>query len=137
MRDLKSVITCFNILLGAAWPLSAVAATQTFSSGMAELSFLSIFMTLVVSSLSGLTALLHHMKKDLEASGGIKHIKLYVSSKMLGSNLAGLLTLFTTDGRFDANTQASMIIIAAFAGTLLLDKVAATYVNTKGAPDVQ
>ena len=133
MRDLKTLITCLNILVGAAWPLSAVAATQTFGTGLAELSFLSVFMALVISSLSGLTALLHHMKKDLEANGSINHLWLYVSSKMLGSNLAGLMTLFTTEGRFDANTQAGMIIVAAFAGLMVLDKVATAYANKQGA----
>jgi hypothetical protein len=42
---------------------------------------------------------------------------------MLGSNVAGLMTLFWTNSKFDANMQAGMIIVAAFGGTWFLEQM--------------
>jgi hypothetical protein len=123
MRDLKPLFTALNVAMCVLWPLTAAAATESFGSSMAGVQLLSILMTLMISSLSGLTALLHHMKKDLERHGSIKYLGLYISSKMLGSNVAGLMTLFWTNTRFDANMQAGLIIVAAFGGTWLLEQV--------------
>lgn len=133
MRDLKPLFTSLNVALWVLWPLSAAAAGQSFGAGLAQLSILSILMTLIISSLSGLTALLHHMKQDLEKHGVIVNLGLYISSKMLGSNVAGLATYFWTESRFDANTQAGLVIIAAFGGTWFLERVL-IYLTDKVAP---
>lgn len=123
MRELKPLFTCLNVAAWILWPLSAVAATQSFGASLSGLSVLSILMALMISSLSGLTALLHHMKQDLERHGEIKNLGLYISSKMFGSNTAGLMTLFWTESRFDPNIQAGLVIVAAFGGTWFLERV--------------
>jgi hypothetical protein len=123
MRDLKPLFTVLNVAMCILWPLTAAAATESFGASMAGVQLLSIIMALMISSLSGLTALLHHMKKDLERYGSIKYLGLYISSKMLGSNVAGLMTLFWTNSKFDANMQAGMIIVAAFGGTWFLEQM--------------
>lgn len=123
MRDLKSLFVAVKVALLIIWPVSAFAATQTLGLGLASVSLLSIAMTLLLSSLSGLTALLHHMKKDLERNGHINHLSLYISSKMFGSNTAGLLSLFWLEDRLDPNLQAGVIIIAAFGGTWFLERI--------------
>lgn len=123
MRDLKQLFTGLYVAMWILWPISALAATETFGTGLSALSVLSILMALLISSLSGLTALLHHMKQDLEKHGSIKNLGLYISSKMLGSNLAGLAMFFWTESRFEANTQAGLVIIAAFGGTWFLERV--------------
>jgi predicted membrane-bound spermidine synthase len=133
MLDLKPLFTTINVALWVLWPISAVAATQSFGENISGLNLLSILMTMMISSLSGLTALLHHMKQDLERNGTIKNLGLYISSKMLGSNVAGLAMLFWTEGGFNPNTQAGLIIIAAFGGTWFLERVLAHLID-KVAP---
>lgn len=133
MRDLKQLFTVGYVALWVLWPISAVAATQSFGENISALNLLSILMTLMISSLSGLTALLHHMKQDLETKGAIKNLGLYISSKLLGSNVAGLTMLFWTEGKFSANTQAGLIIIAAFGGTWFLERVL-VHLTDKVAP---
>ena len=123
MRDLKPLFTTGYVSLCLLWPISALAATQSFGDNISGLNLLSILMTLMISSLSGLTALLHHMKQDLEKNGAIKNLGLYISSKILGSNVAGLAMLFWTEGAVNPNTQAGLIIIAAFGGTWFLERV--------------
>jgi len=131
--ELKTLCTCINIALWFLWPVSAWAATKTLGNTVAGLDVLSILMTLVISLLSGLTSLLHSMKSDIEKTGEIKHVWLYVCSKMLGSTTAGLMVLFWTEGRLDPNMQAGVIIIAAFGGTWFLERALVRFMD-KVAP---
>jgi hypothetical protein len=133
MRELKPIFTTLTVALWVLWPLTAVAAVESFGASLAGMHLLSILMALMISSLSGLTALLHHMKKDLEQHGEIEYLALYISSKMLGSNVAGLTTLFWTTGQVNPNMQAGLIILAAFGGTWTLER-ALNYVADKIAP---
>lgn len=121
MLQLKDLLA-LKIFLYILWPVSAVAATVSLGSSVETISVVSVCVTLMMSSLSGLTALLHQMRKDLMETGEIKHLGLYVTSKMLGSNVAGLLTLFFTEKSMDPNYQVASIIVAAFGGTVVLEK---------------
>lgn len=121
MRDVKTIIG-IKIAVYALWPFSAMAAQATFGAAIVTMSLLSISVTMLISTLSGLTALLRQMKKDLERSGEIANLWLYVSSNLLASNTVGLLALFLSDGRLDHNFQAGVIIVASYGGTLVLDR---------------
>lgn len=117
LKDLMAV----KVFLFVLWPVSAVAATSSFGAGLGTVSLATVAATLALSILSGLTALLHQMRKDLVSTGSIQHLGLYIVSKMLGSNMAGLFMLFATEGKFDPNYQVGAIIIAAFGGTVVLE----------------
>jgi hypothetical protein len=123
--------------LGLIWPISVLAANQTFGAAMAQIDMLGVLMTLMLASLSGLTALLSHMKKDYEAHGKIDRLWLYVASKMAGSNLAGLLVYFYAPEKYGLSPggTATTIIVAAFGGTWLLERaltMLGTAINSKG-----
>jgi hypothetical protein len=145
MRELYFVL---KVAMWMLWPLTAFAANASFGSALFKTDPQAISMALMLSSLSGLTALLSQMKKDYEAHGKIDRLWLYVTSKMLGSNTAGLMMYFGSD-YFELNNSATAcaIIIAAFGGTWALERVLAyaadkwfpskgeTTLNFPGIPD--
>lgn len=123
MRELKTVYWTTKLVLIALWPVSALAAAGgSLSAGLVYGSLLPISATLLLSTTAGLTALLVQIKKDLEQHNEIQHVKLYVASKMMASNTAGLFIYFMTAERIDTNYQAGAILIASFGGTLILNK---------------
>jgi len=62
---------------------------------------------------------------------------LYISSKMLGSNVAGLMTLFWTNGRLGPDMQAGSIIIAAFGGTWFIERALLHFTDKVAPKSVQ
>lgn len=123
MREVKPALTAIKIMLIVLWPISATAAQVSFGTGVvATVSLLSISVTLLLSTLSGLTSLLRQMLKDVKETGVIEHRALYIASNLLSSNTAGLLTLFLSEGRLDPNLQAGVIIMASLGGAVVLDR---------------
>lgn len=133
MRDLKALFTAIYTGLGILWPVTALAASQSLGDG---LSLKTVAIAVLLSTLSGLTSLLHQMHKDLKEYGHIQHKWVYITEKMLGANTAGLLMLFITENKFDPNTQGGMIIVAAFGGILFLQNRLGSLMK-KEPPNVQ
>lgn len=130
MRDTKAILTATWTLLAILWPVSAFAASQ----GLGEaLTLKTIASALLLSVVSGLTSLLYKMQKDLKDHGHIQHLWLYVTSKMMGSVLAGLVALFWTEGDYDANKQAMFILAASFGGIVFLEQMLAKFNPKKEA----
>jgi hypothetical protein len=123
MRDICLAV---QVALYMMWPLTAYAANEAFGTAMFKTNLLAIAMALILSTMSGLTALLAQMKRDYEAHGKIDRLWLYISSKMSGSNVAGVAMLFGADWlNLPSSATACAIIIAAFGGTWALERVLA------------
>lgn len=126
-----------TVVLALLWPVSAYAATLTLGAQMAQTPMLDLLMTLVLSILSGTTALLHAMIEQYKQTDTIPRLPLFVASKMLGSVLAGLLMFFGAGARgWDPGTQAGAIILASFGGTWFIQRVLQWAVN-KFAPEAK
>lgn len=119
MRDKKFLITALWAVLAILWPVTAFAASQGLGDVVSAKTMAS---ALLLAVLSGLTSLLYKMQKDLKEHGVIQRLWLYVSSKMMGSVTAGLVALFWTEGNYDANRQACIILLAAFGGIFFLEQ---------------
>lgn len=135
MSETKQVFWVLNVAMFVLWPISAAAAQLSFGDSIVAMSWLSIMITLLLSSLSGLTSLLRKVEADLIDHGEIKHLSLYVTSKIMASNMSGLLALFLSEGRLDHNYQAGVIIIASYGGVVILENSlnkALNWIDTKG-----
>lgn len=115
-------------ILCVLWPVSAYATQLSFDQELAQVPLLSLLMTLVLSTLMGATSLLHAMRHEYIKNNGVIHqLWLFVSSRMLGSNSAGLLMFFGPDVPY----KAGCIMLAAFLGTVFLEKLSKKYLETQ------
>lgn len=122
-KEITQALFAAKAVLFLLWPLTATAATITFGEKLAAIPLLAILMTLLLSTLSGVTALLHAMKQEYEKTREIDRLWLFVSSKLLGSNVAGLLMFFGGETYNLADTAlAAAIILAAFGGGPLIER---------------
>lgn len=122
-KEITQALVAAKAVLLLLWPLTGWAATITFGQKLSEIPLLAILMTLMLSTLSGLTALLNAMKQEYDKTSEIERLWLFVSSKMLGSNVAGLLMFFAGETYNFADTaQAVAIILAAFGGGPLIER---------------
>jgi uncharacterized membrane protein len=136
-KELKQPFVLVTAALIILWPISAIAATITFGSQLAQIPLLAILMTCLLSTLSGVTALLHAMKQEYERAGDIPRLWLFVSSKMFGSNVAGILMFFVAEGyQLTDAWQAASIILAAFGGGPLVERAVFSFAN-KYLPEVK
>jgi hypothetical protein len=105
------------------WPITATAASITFGEKLTSIPALSILMTLLLSTLSGVTSLLNAMKREYEQNKTIDRLWLFISSKLLGSNLAGLLAFLGSEYWGVPDTAIAIaIILAAFGGGPLIER---------------
>lgn len=134
-KELTQTLVVAKLALLMLWPVSAWAATLTFGGQMAQIPLLDLAMTLILSILSGVTALVHAMKQEYEKSGAIPRLGLFVASKLLGSIVAGLLMFFGADSWDIPSTRlAAAIILCSFGGTWLIER-ALNFFVTKHLPE--
>jgi hypothetical protein len=136
-KEQKQLLIASKVTLLVLWPVSAYAATIAFGEQLAQIPLLSVLMTVILSTLMGATALLHAMKQEYEANGEIKRLWLFVASRMLSSNAAGLLMFFGAESWDIATShKAAAIMLAAFGGTWSIER-ALQFFSTKYAPEPQ
>jgi hypothetical protein len=110
-----------QILLFFAWAPVAYATTVTLNDTLSGVPPMAWAMVLVLSTISGLAALLNHLKEDTP-----ERMLFFVLSRMIGSILSGVLTFFVLSGMGGVNDffSVAIISIAAYAGVQLLDSAA-------------
>lgn len=125
---IRIVLRC---MLLAMWlPALAVAGTVTIEKtfeGMTAVSFMIVF---VLSTLSGATALIQRIDRELRESVDKKMPRptLFAAAHMLGSWLAGTLAFLISEGH-DVNDwlELGVIIIASFAGAKFIESISEKY----------
>lgn len=134
-RELKQTLFALKAALVMLWPVSAWAATITFGEQLAQIPMLSILMTVILSTVMGATALLHAMTQEYQQKDKIDHLWLFVTSRVLSSNAAGLLMFFGAESSdFPTGYKAGAIMLAAFGGTWFIQR-ALQFVSNKYAPE--
>jgi hypothetical protein len=129
-QELKQLLLAAKIALWVMWPLTATAATITFGDRMASIPALAVVMTLILSNLCGVTALLHAIKKEYEQGRQIDRLWLFMACKLLGSNTAGLMAFFGAE-YYDIPDagEALAICIAAFGGGPLIERAVGVFAD--------
>lgn len=137
-KEIKQLLVAAKITLLIMWPVSAWAAAITFGDQMAQLPLLSLLMTVLLSTVMGATALLHAMKLEYEAKDKIDRLWLFVCSKMLGSNAAGLLVFFMAESwEIRTSYLAGAIMLASFGGVFFIERAFNGFINKYVTPTEQ
>lgn len=122
-REISQSLLLTKLVTLGLWPFSAYAAQLSFGEELASIPALSLVMTFILSSLLGITAVLHAMTKELETKGKIEHAWLFVTARMFGSISAGLMMFFYSDTlSVPTGYKALAIMGAAFSGTILIQR---------------
>ena len=125
----RSLLTAVYAFLTILWPAVAVAAANTFESTVLGVGWVSWLVVVVLSTLSGLTALLNRVRTEIaeaEANGThIPPLRVFIASNMLGSLLAGLFMFFICE-HWDAPgfLEAAAIIGASYGGARFIERTA-------------
>lgn len=134
-KELRQLVVAAKVMLVVLWPASAWAASIAFGQELARIPVLSVLMTVILSTVMGGTALLHAMIDEYKVRDKIDRLWLFVSSRMLSSNAAGLLAFFGAES-WDIPTgyKAGAIMLAAFGGTWTIER-ALQFFSNKYAPE--
>ena len=129
----RQIILIMRAMLVLLWvPTSAWAAQITLHQTLDGLTAASLAIVFALSSLSGATALVLRIEKELRAStdGKLPRPWLFASAHMLGSWLASVLALFVGEAQ-DMNDWLvlGMIVCAGFGGAKFIEMVAEKYLS--------
>ena len=125
--SLSYLRVAMRCMLIALWmPALAFASSITIDKTLQGITLTTLSVVFVLSSLSGATALLQRIDRELRESKTDQLLRpaLFASAHMLGSWLAGCLAFVMAEAA-DANDWAelSIIICASFAGAKFIESV--------------
>lgn len=140
MREITGVIYCVTLIL---WPIAALAAGESLSSAFTSYSIADYLAVLLVSTVSGLVALIHRIRKDLEsraleAAGKSYDVsdrvlidwRLFAAFHMTGSYMAGLIVFMLCEYMdYDSHLEAICIALGAWVGAKLMEVLAGGAMN--------
>lgn len=123
IRAINGVVWCL-------WPVTVLAATETFGATFRQISFAAWIVVVLLSGVSGLVALLQRLKNS-ELTG---NWRIFVIAHMAGAELTGAVTFFGCEA-LDTNDflQAALIALASFGGAAVMDKWAAAFADRVSA----
>lgn len=129
----KYVLAILKLMVFLLWPLSVSAAVAAGAiDPFVGITALHILVMVVISTLSGLTALTIRIDSELKKykNKTLPRPMLFVSSHMLGSWLAGILSVaISQQNNFGIWAQITIIIVASFTGAKFVEKVSEIYVG--------
>jgi hypothetical protein len=115
------------------WPLTVTAAVGVgVTDQFVGITAIHVLVMLVISTLSGLTALTIRVDSELKKlkNNKLPRPRLFVSSHMLGSWLAGVLSVaIAQQNNFGIWAQISIVIAASFTGAKFVEKVSEIYIG--------
>jgi len=122
------VLRCMLLIL---WlPTLALASTVTLGETLEDVSFFTVILVFALSSLSGATALLQRIDRELRGSVDKKLPRptLFAAAHMLGSWLAGCLAFLICEN-LNSNDwlELALIICASFTGAKFIESISEKY----------
>jgi len=136
-KELKQALFVAQGTLILLWPFSAWAAAITFGGQMSQIPLLDLLMTVTLSTVMGGTSLLHAMIEKYEQAPVIPRLWLFVSSRLLAANAAGLLVFFGAESQeIRTGWLAAAIMVASFGGYTFI-KRAYSWAMDKKMPEVK
>lgn len=141
---LRIVLRCMLISLWV--PALAFASTVTLDKTLEGITGLTVVIVFVLSSLSGLTALLQRIDQELRVMK-VKELPrptLFAAAHMMGSWSAGTLAFVICEGQNSNDwLELGIIVVASFAGAKFIESISEKYLaqwtlkpaaETKDAP---
>ena len=125
------LLVVLRCLLVALWlPTIAFASTVTLDKTLEGITFPTMVIVFVLSSLSGATALLQRIDRELRESATktLPRPTLFAAAHMLGSWLAGCLAFILAENQ-DTNDwlELGIIVVASFAGAKFIESISEKY----------
>lgn len=119
------ILVCLKFIVFLLWPITCWATGITLGTTLNEVPLLAWLMVLILSTVSGLAALLNRIKTEMPA-----RLVPFVAAHMAGSLVAGVLAFFAAE-QMDAPdmAEAVSIALAAYAGAAFMDKWSARFVD--------
>lgn len=144
MREVINVVWYLSLAL---WPVSAIAAGNSLGNALIRHSLVDWAALMLLSTVSGLVALLNRVRKSMEAEARQKVGENFVSEDivlidwkafalfhMTGSYVAGMVAFFITEElEMGGYYEAAAIAVAAWVGAQLMDVVAGVGVTRVAA----
>lgn len=128
-KELKQLLLAAQVCLLILWPACAWAAAITYGESMVRIPMLSWLLTVALSTLFGGMSLLNTIRNELIAKGRIDYLGLFIASKMVGSNGAGMLAFLGAEALGLKESTPVAICLSAFGGILLLERWSKSYTN--------
>lgn len=129
----RYIFTLIKLIIFILWPLTVSAAVVAGAiDPFVGITTIHVLVMLIISTLSGLTALTIRMDSELKKFKNAKlpRPRLFVSSHMLGSWLAGVLSVsIAQQNNFGIWAQISIVIAASFSGAKFVEKVSEMYIG--------
>ena len=123
----KYIFVLLKLVLILLWPLTVSAAVIAGAvDPFIGITAMHVMVMLIISTLSGLTALTIRIDSELKKfkSSTLPRPKLFVSSHMLGSWLAGIMSVsIAQQNNFGIWSQITIVIAASFSGAKFVEKV--------------
>jgi hypothetical protein len=141
----RYIFALIKLLVVILWPLTVAAAAVTASGSVIVDPFIAIttihvLVMLVISTLSGLTALTIRIDFELRNKNiaTLPRPLLFVSSHMLGCWLAGVVAVALSQQQvFSVWTEITSVVAASFMGAKFIEKISEFYVGRiVGVPEV-
>lgn len=121
----RTSLAALKFVVYLLWPATAWATQITIGQTLADVPLLAWLMVFILSTVSGLAALLNSLKLELP-----KRWPVFIGAHMLGSWLAGVLLFFGLEGAETADlVEAVAIGLGSYAGARLMDKWSDTFVS--------
>ena len=118
MAITKNALRVLKCIVYTLWPMTAVATQVTLGDTLLAVPNLAWLMVFILSTVSGLAAVLNALKGAIPARWVI-----FVSAHMSGSWLAGLLVFLAVESSNVPDLlEAVLIGLGSYAGAKLMDK---------------
>ena len=128
LHYLRIVLRC--MLIGLWLPAIAFAGTVTLDKTLEGITLATLLIVFVLSSLSGATALLQRIDRELRESLSktLPRPTLFAGAHMLGSWMAGCLAFLICESS-DTNDwlELGVIVVASFAGAKFIEAISEKY----------
>ncbi len=126
-------LAVLKLIIVMLWPISVSAAVATGAiDPFTGITGMHVLVLSILSTLSGLTALTIRIDSELKnaENATLPRPTLFVSSHMLGSWMAGVLSVALSQlNDFSVWSQISIVIAASFSGAKFIEKVSEMYLG--------
>jgi hypothetical protein len=127
---IKQSLHLLRAITLALCPMTAWAAQLSFGEEMAAIPLMSYVATIILSTVMGLAALLHHMTEQYKVVDKIERMGLLICHKLVGSNVAGFVMFMCADSvGIPVSWKAGAIMGFAFGGTWIIERAVKHYAN--------
>lgn len=135
----RECVSMLHAVIFALWPIAGMAAGESLGATLGSVTLADWLSLFVLSSVSGLVALLHRVRRSLEAAAlheaGDQSVpiaerqlidwRVFALAHMAGAMFVGALAFLICEaGDLNSYMEAAVIAVASWSGAKFADKLA-------------